>query len=116
LADGAAAIELLEDGAAAIELLEDGAAAIELLEDGAAAIELLADGAAALELLADGGEDVCCADARCENCIPTIVKEVRSIAEIAIAESIAYVFLCIRRERLAMKFICFRPLIKNVVS
>jgi len=106
----------LADGAApALELLADGAApALELLADGAApALELLADGAAAIELLPDGGEDVCCADARCENCIPTIVKEVRSIAEIAIAESIAYVFLWITRERLAMKFICFRPLIKK---
>jgi hypothetical protein len=97
------ALELLADGAAALELLADGAAALELLADGAAALELLADGgAAALELLADGGEDICCADARCENCIPTIVKEVRRIAEIAIAESVvtfAYVFLCIRRER-----------------
>jgi hypothetical protein len=100
----------------ALELLADGPAAIELLADGPAAIELLADGPAAIELLADGGEDICCADARCEDCIPTIVKEVRSIAEIAIAESVvtfAYVFLCIRRERLGMKFICFLPLIKK---
>ncbi|MGA9152413.1 MAG: hypothetical protein WBZ36_17700, partial [Candidatus Nitrosopolaris sp.] len=107
---------LLADGAAALELLADGAAALELLADGAAALELLADGPDAIELLADGGEDVCCADARCENCIPTIVKEVRSIAEIAIAESVvtfAYVFLCIKRERLSMKFICFLPLIKK---
>jgi hypothetical protein len=102
-----------------LELLADGAAAVlELLADGAAAVlELLADGAAAvLELLADSGEDICCADARCENCIPTIVKEVRSIAEIAIAESVvtfAYVFLCITRERLGLKFICFLPLIKK---
>jgi hypothetical protein len=105
----------LEDGAAALELLEDGAAALELLEDGAAALELLEDGAAALELLEDGAF-VCCADARCENCIPTIVKEVRSIAEIAIAESVVtftYVFLCIRPESLGMKFICFLPLLKN---
>jgi hypothetical protein len=103
----------------ALELLADGAAALELLADGAAVLELLADGAAVLELLADGGEDICCADARCEDCIPTIVKEVRSIAEIAIAESVvtfAYVFLCIRRERLGMKFICFLPLIKKYTN
>jgi hypothetical protein len=115
LEDGAAAaLELLADGAAAaLELLADGAAAaLELLADGAAAaLELLEDGAAAaLELLEDGGEVVCCADACCENCIPTIVKEVRSIAEIAIAESVvtfAYVFLCIRRERLRYEIYLF---------
>jgi hypothetical protein len=48
-----------------------------LLADGAAALVLLADGAAALVLLA------VCANARCENCIPTMVKDVRNIAEIA---------------------------------
>jgi hypothetical protein len=97
--------------------LADGAAALELLADGAAALELLADGAAALELLADGGEDICCADACCENCIPTIVKEVRSIAEIAIAESVVtfvYVFLCIRRERLRYEIYLFPSVYQKI--
>ncbi len=52
------------------------------------------------------------ANACCDDCIPTIVKDVSSIAEIAIADSVgtfAYVFLCIRPQRLGMKFICFRP-------
>ncbi len=81
------------------------------------ALETLADGA--LETLADGGALVLlavCANTRCENCIPTIVKDVRSIAEIAIADSVvmfAYVFLCIRPERLGMKFICFLPLFRK---
>ncbi|MGC2681739.1 MAG: hypothetical protein WA323_07710 [Candidatus Nitrosopolaris sp.] len=117
MADGAA-LELLADGAA-LELLADGAA-LELLADGAA-LELLADGAT-LELLADGAALVLlavCANACCENCIPTMVKDVRSIAEIAIADSVvtfAYVFLCIRPQGLGMKFICFLPLIKKTAS
>jgi hypothetical protein len=56
--------------------------ALVLLADGGAALVLLADGGAALVLLA------VCANARCENCIPTMVKDVRSIAEIAIADSV----------------------------
>ena len=108
LADGA--LVLLADGA--LVLLADGA--LVLLADGA--LVLLADGA--LVLLADGALVLLavCANACCENCIPTIVKDVRSIAEIAIADSVvtfAYVFLCIRPERLGMKFICFLPLFKK---
>jgi hypothetical protein len=59
-----------------------------------------------------------CANARCENCVPTIVNDVRSIAEIAIADSVvtvAYVFLCIRAQRLGMKFICFRPIFRKFI-
>ncbi len=59
-----------------------------------------------------------CANARCDNCVPTIVKDVRSIAEIAIAViavTVAYVFLCIRAQRLGMKFICFRPIFRKFV-
>ena len=66
--------------------MADGAAvAFVLLADGAAvAFVLLADGAAvAFVLLA------VCANARCENCIPTMVKDVRSIAEIATTVAIA---------------------------
>ena len=107
------ALVLLADGGAALVLLADGGAALVLLADGGAALVLLADGGAALVLLA------VCANARCENCIPTMVKDVRSIAEIAIADSVvtfAYVFLCIRPQGLGMKFICFLPLIKKTAS
>ena len=73
----------------------------------------------ALELLLGGAALVLldCANACCDNCIPTIVKDVSSIAEIAIADSVgtfAYVFLCIKPQRLGMKFICFRPPIQKI--
>ena len=85
--------------------------------DGAALVAFV-DGAA-LVAFVDGAALVAfCANARCDNCVPTIVKDVRSIAEIAIAVSVvtvAYVFLCIRAQRLGMKFICFRPIFRKFV-
>jgi hypothetical protein len=49
--------------------------------------------------------------------IPTIVKDVRSIAEIAIADNVeafACVFLYIRAQRRSMKFICLPPIFQKI--
>jgi hypothetical protein len=110
---------LLELDGVALELelvlLPEGAALelVLLLELDGAALELvlLLDGAA-LELVL-----FVCAITWGKYSIPTIVKDVRSIAEIAIADNVeafACVFLYIRAQRRSMKFICLPPIFQKI--
>jgi hypothetical protein len=84
---------------------------LDLLLDGAALeLELLLDGAA-LELVL-----FVCAIAWYEDSTPIIAKDVRSIAEIAIADNVeafACVFLYIRAQRRSMRFICLPPIFRR---
>jgi hypothetical protein len=95
-----------------------GACEAVLLVDGVGLVALV-DGVGLVALVDGVGLVAFCANARCENCVPTIVNDVRRIAEIAIADSVvtvAYVFLCIRAQRLGMKFICFRPIFRKFIG